>query len=54
MITIEFEMTEGPMVFRDAIVLPDNHNFTQENIAEIKQQRFDDWLSMVSASEAEE
>jgi hypothetical protein len=54
MIKIEFEMTRDGMKFRDAIVLPFGHGFTDEQLEELKQKRFDDWYEIVTAEELEE
>jgi hypothetical protein len=44
---IEFEFTTAYGVFRDALHLPDNHTFTEEEIAAMKQERLDNWLFAV-------
>lgn len=51
MIKIEFEMDKDGMIFRDAIVLPDDHNLTDSQIEAMKQKRFDDWYAIVTAVE---
>lgn len=48
MVKIDFEMTDGTYTLRDAIVLPDNHNFSEAQIEEIKQQRWDNWLKVIT------
>ena len=48
MIKIDFERTDGTYTLRDAITLPDNHTLTAEEIEEIKQQRWDNWLKIIS------
>lgn len=49
MITIDFEKTNeaGTMVYKDAIYLPEDHSYTEEEIEAMKQQRFDRWLDIV-------
>jgi hypothetical protein len=42
---IEFEMAKDGVVFRDAILLPDNHTLTAAQISAIKKQRFEAWLA---------
>ena len=54
MIKIEFEKTDGVYIFRDALVLPDNHTFTDEQIEDIKEQRFQNWLSIITAPPMED
>ena len=49
MIKIDFEMTDGTYTLRDAITLPDNHTLTQEEIEQIKQSRWQDWIKMVTS-----
>ena len=50
MITIPFEKsdTTGLYVLRDALVLPDDHAFTDEELEVMKQGRFDDWYLIVT------
>ena len=54
MIKIEFEVTQNGYSFKDAIVLPENHNLTDTQIDEMKQKRFDDWYAIVTAPQPEE
>jgi hypothetical protein len=49
MVKIEFEITEEYGVFRDCIVLPDDHNMSDVEIEAIKQKRYDDWMLAISA-----
>ena len=44
---IDFEFTTSYGVFRDALYLPDDHIFTDEQIAAMKQERLDNWLFVV-------
>jgi len=53
MVTIDFEMEKDGYVFCDALVLPEQHGLSQEQINAIKQQRFDAWLSIVAAESQE-
>ncbi len=46
-IKIDFEFQTKHGKFRDALHLPDNHDFTQEQIAEMQQARLDNWLFVV-------
>jgi len=46
---IDFEFDSSYGVFRDALHLPDDHTFTDEEIQAMKQQRFDNWISVVTA-----
>ena len=54
MIHIEFEIVKDNMTFRDAIILPSDHNYTDEQLEGIKQKRFDDWYAIVIAPQDEE
>ena len=54
MTKIEFEFVRNGMTFRDAIVLDSNHGFTDAQIEEMKQKRFDDWYAIVTAPQPEE
>jgi hypothetical protein len=44
---IDFEFTTSYGVFRDALHLPEDHAFTDEQIAAMKQERLDNWLFVV-------
>ena len=50
---IPFEKTDGKYVLRDALVLDDNHTFTEEEIEAMKQARLDNWLAIVNAPPTE-
>jgi hypothetical protein len=54
MMKIEFEFTTPYGVFRDALHLPDDHTFTDEQIAAMKQERLDNWLFAVENPPAPE
>lgn len=49
MIKIDFERTDGTYTLRDAIVLPDNHTLTTEEIEQIKESRWQNWIRRVTA-----
>jgi hypothetical protein len=51
MIKIEFEINRDGNKFRDAIVLEDNHNLTNEQIEEMKEKRFQDYLIAIQPQE---
>jgi hypothetical protein len=53
MITIEFEISRDGYFFRSAIVLPIGHGFTDAQIEEMKQKRFDDWYAIVTTPQEE-
>jgi hypothetical protein len=53
MITIPFELTQDGYTLKDAIVLPNDHNLTDDDIEALKQQRFDDWYAVVTAPQPE-
>ena len=44
---IDFEFTSPYGVFRDALYLPDDHSYTDEQIAAMKQERLDNWLFVI-------
>lgn len=54
MVSIEFEIVKDGMTFRDAIVLPIGHGYTDEQLEELKQNRFDAWYEAVSQEELDE
>ena len=48
MIKIDFEITnEKYGVYRDALHLPEDHTFTEEEIENMKQERYDNWVNIV-------
>ena len=51
---IDFEFTTPHGLFRDALHLPDDHTFTDDEIQAMKQQRVDNWIAVVTAPPAEE
>ena len=51
---IEFEFTTPYGVFRDALHLPDDHTFTDDQISAMKQERLDNWLFAVENPPAPE
>jgi hypothetical protein len=54
MIKIDFEFDSPYGVFRDALHLQDGHGLSDEEIQAIKQQRFDNWIAIVTAPPVEE
>jgi len=53
MLKIDFEFDSQYGVFRDALHLPENHGMTDAEIQTMKQQRFDNWIAIVTAPPAE-
>lgn len=47
MIKIDFEFQTPHGVFRDALYLPDDHSYTQAQIAEMQAERLNNWLFVV-------
>jgi hypothetical protein len=48
MIKIDFEFESPHGVFRDALHLPEDHTFTDDEIQAMKQQRYDNWWAIVN------
>jgi hypothetical protein len=44
---IIFEFTTVHGVFRDALYLPIDHTYTEDEINEMKQQRLDNWINII-------
>jgi len=44
---IDFEFTTPYGVFRDALYLDDDHQLTENEINALKQERLDNWLTIV-------
>lgn len=53
MIKIDFSFETEHGIFRDCIVLPEDHNLSISEIEDMKQKRLDAWLSAI-APEGEE
>jgi hypothetical protein len=53
MVSIEFEIIKDGYSFKDAIVLPDDHQLSESDIEAMKQKRFDDWYAVVTAPQEE-
>lgn len=47
MIKIDFEFESKYGVYRDALHLPEDHGLSDEQIAAMKQQRFDNWIAII-------
>lgn len=51
---IDFKIDTKHGVYRDALHLPDDHSFTEEEIEAMKQQRVNNWIAIVTAPPTEE
>ena len=49
MIKINFSFASPHGTFSDALHLEDDHGLTQEEINAMQQQRFDNWIAMITA-----
>jgi hypothetical protein len=49
MIKIDFQKSseDGIYSYSDALHLPANHSYTEQEIEAMKQARFDNWLNMI-------
>jgi hypothetical protein len=50
MVKINFEFESEHGVYRDAIVLEDNHGLSDDAIEAMKQARFDNWKAHIEAA----
>lgn len=46
---IDFTKTDGTYTLSDALVLPDDVTYSDEEIEAMKQQRFDNWIAIITA-----
>jgi len=53
MISIPFAATDGTYTLTDAIVLPDDHGMSDEQIEQMKRQRLIDWIAFVTTPPVE-
>jgi len=51
---IDFSFSSEYGTFSDALHLPDDHAFTDAEIEAMKQQRFDNWITVITAPPVEE
>lgn len=49
-IKIDFEKSEGSVIYRDAIYLPPGHSYTDAEIEAMKDQRYADWRAFVETA----
>ena len=54
MVKIDFSFHSQYGTFADALHLPDDHGLTQDEINAMQQQRFDNWVAIITAPSAEE
>ena len=51
---INFSFSSQYGTFSDALYLPDDHGLSDEQIEAMKQQRFDNWIAVITAPPSEE
>lgn len=51
MITIYFEFDN---VYKDALILPEDHGLSDAEIEAMKQQRYNNWLTIINTPSQEE
>ena len=51
---INFSFSSQYGTFSDALHLPDDHGLSDEQIEAMKQQRFDNWIAVITAPPVEE
>lgn len=49
MIKIDFKIDDGRYSFSDALHLPVNHTYTEQEIEAMKQARFNNWVAVITA-----
>ena len=54
MVKIDFSFHSQYGTFADALVLEDDHGLTQDEINAMQQQRFDNWVAIITAPPSEE
>lgn len=54
MIKIDFSFGSKYGTFSDALHLPDDHTLSYDEIEQLKQQRFDNWIAAIEAPAPEE
>jgi len=46
---LRFTKTDGTYALDDALNLPDDHTYTEEELEAMMQARFDDWVAVIVA-----
>jgi hypothetical protein len=46
---IDFVITQNNYTFSDALILPDDHTFTDVELEAMKQARLDNWIAAITA-----
>ena len=54
MVSIVFEFDTQYSTFRDALVLPDDHGLSDAELEAMKQQRLDNWITVITTPVSEE
>ena len=56
MISLPFEKSDetGQYVFRDALILPDDHGLSDDELEALRQKRFEDWMYVINNPPIEE
>lgn len=54
MIKIDFSFSSQYGTFSDALHLEDDHGLTHEEITAMQQQRFDNWIAVITTPPTEE
>ena len=50
---IDFEANTPHGIYRDALHLPDDHGYSDAELEQLKQQRVDNWVAIVTAPATE-
>jgi hypothetical protein len=50
MLKLDFEFDTQYGKYRDALYLPADHSFTEEQIAAMQQERLQNWLAIIEAA----
>jgi hypothetical protein len=48
MVQIAFTYTDGTFDYSDALYLPEDHTFTEDQIEAMKKERFDNWKAFIT------
>jgi len=54
MVKIDFSFHSQHGTFSDALHLPDDHGLSDADIEAMKQQRFDNWIAVITAPSPEQ
>ena len=54
MVSIDFQFITKYGTYSDALILPDDHGYSEEQLAAMKQTRLDNWITLIENPQTDE